>query len=382
MDKKIINNAISAYFWLWFLLLLPSKKENINNIFVKKHSKTAVFIHFLMLLNYIIFINYKLFWGFQLFWFYLNHVIASIIFLWLFWAILYWVYKAYLWDDLLISDLAQKTKTKNLVELKNSNLNQEWIFTIILSLIPIVWFILRWRFYNYKSIILENNIKFNFIFTLIISLTFLFSFENIWFLFWLIYLIFVWFYSIMIITKKEVINFKLEKIKTFEELYILFLATIKYIKNYFTNNFKNFSIVLDEVLNKFNENKLKDKEMLSSLENWKIKKFLYFIPIINLISFIDINSKNKFWVENWFIITLLFVLILVLKLNIYLLFLLFLISFSIWYFEKKEYKIYFLYDIYNLFKKIFLKIFWFWKKWVSLKNKKNEITFEVENKNI
>ncbi|MBW7954939.1 hypothetical protein H3C61_03945 [Candidatus Gracilibacteria bacterium] len=378
MDKKIINNAISAYFGLGFLLLLPSKKENINNIFVKKHSKTAVFIHFLMFLNYLIFINYKLLGGYSLFGFYLNHVIATTIFLGLFGAILYGVYKASLGDDLLISDLAQKTKAKNLVELKNSNLNQEGIFTIILSLIPIIGFTLRGRFYNYKSNILENNIKFNLIFTLIISIVFLFSFENIGFLFLLIYFIFIGFYSVMIITKKEVINFKLEKIKTFKELYILFLTTIKYIKNYFTNNFKIFQIILDETLNKFNENKLKDKEMLSSLEDGKIKKIFYYIPIINLISFIDINSKNKFHVENGFIITVLFILILIFKLNIYLLFLLFLISFSIGYFEKKDYKIYFLYDIYAIFKFIFLKVFGFGKKGVSLKNKKNEITFEIE----
>jgi hypothetical protein len=59
MNKKIINNAISAYFGLSALLLLPSKKENLNHPFVKKHAKTALFIHFMMLINYIIFISYK-----------------------------------------------------------------------------------------------------------------------------------------------------------------------------------------------------------------------------------------------------------------------------------------------------------------------------------
>lgn len=381
MDKKIINNAISAYFGLWALLLLPSKKEKINNHFVKKHSKTAVFIHFLMLLNYIIFVWFKLFWSISLFWFYLNHVLASTSFLLLFWWLLYWVYKASLWEDFWIKDIASKTNTNNFIEIKNSSLNEQWVFTIILSLVPFLWLTLRGKFFNYKSPIIENNIKLNFISTFFISLFFIFWYENIWFLLWLIYLIFLWFYAILIIVKSSVISFKLEKILTFREMYIYTLSFISYVKNYFkANSFIEFKIILQEKINMLDQLDKQNKIYLSSLKDPKIKNTISYIPVLNLISIYDLNSKNKNHIKNGFIITILFIILISLKLQAYLILLLFIIFFSVWYVWKIEYRIYFLYDFYQFFEKIFLKIFWFWGKVKDLKQTKNEVSFEIEGK--
>lgn len=379
MNQKIINNAISSYFWLWLLLLIPSKKENINHPFVKKHAKTAVFIHFLMLINYVIFISFWLLWRFSFYWFALNHILASILFIWLFWWILYWVLKANSWTDFSIQDMSNMTKTSNLIEIKSSNLNEQWILTIILSLIPFVWFYIKARFYHYKSPIIENNAKLNIIITFLISSFFCFWYENLWLLFWLFYLIFIWFFAILLITKQNIISINLDKILTFEEIYIYTLSFFDYLKNYFTN--KKFVSIKEIILTKKTEILAKSKEnkvYLDTLKNPKIKNILAYIPFLNIFSLIDINSKNKNHIINWLSITILSIIFMIFDINNYQIYLIFLIFFGVWYLEKIEYKFPFLFNIYEFWELIFKKIFSNAKKVKDMQTKENEISFNLE----
>lgn len=379
MNKKIINNAISAYFWLWFLLLLPSKKENLNHPFVKKHAFTALFIHILMFLNYLIFISFSLFSWIFIFWFNLNHIIASITFIWLFWWLLYGVSKANSWSDFSINDMSNITKANKIIEIKSSNLNEAWILTIILSLIPFIWFYIKAKFSSYKSVVIENNAKLNLIITLIICLFFSFWYENLWLLFWLFYLIFIWFYSILLIKKQSLLSLNLSKIPTFNEIYIYFLSIINYLKNYFSA--KKFvwikeilKIKQDEIEKTFQEN----KEKLEKLKDSKINIFLSYIPYLNLICLFQINSKNKFHIINGLIITILSIILVILKYNNFQIFLVFLIFFGIWYSKKIEYKFPFLFDIYEICAFIFSKIFFTWKKAVKMQKEEKEVIFKVE----
>lgn len=379
MNKKIINNAISAYFWLWLLLLLPSKKENLNHTFVKKHAFTALIIHILMFLNYLIFISFSLFSGIFILWFSLNHIIASIIFILLFWLLLYGVSKANSWSDFSINDMSNMTKVNKIIEIKSSNLNEAWILTIILSLIPFIWFYIKAKFSSYKSVIIENNTKLNLIITLVICLFFSFWYENLWLLFWLFYLIFIWFYSILLITKQSLLSLNLSKIPTFNEIYIYFLSIINYLKNYFSG--KKF-VWIKEIL-KIKQNEIEktfqeNKEKLEKLKDSKINIFLSYIPYLNLICLFQINSKNKFHIINGLIITILSIILVVLKYNNFQIFLVFLIFFGIWYSKKIEYKFPFLFDIYEMCAFIFSKIFFIWKKAVKMQKEEKEVIFKVE----
>lgn len=379
MNKKIINNAISAYFWLGALLLFPSKKENINHPFVKKHAKTALFIHILMLLNYLIFISYSFLWWISFLGFYLNHVSASVFSLWLFGWLLYGAYKASIGDDFSIKEMSDMTKTSTIVQIKNSNLNEQWIMTIILSLIPFIGFILKGRFYNYKSPIIENNIKINVLITFIISLVFVGWYENIWFLFLLIYLIFIGFYSLLLIGKQNIISFDFGKIPTIEECAFALIAFVKYIKNYFWNN--SFIAIKDIIKNeKIIQNTLfeKDKAFLTWLKDEKLNKIMAYIPYLNLLALIDINTKNRNHIINGFLISIFSVVFFLLGRVEYHIFLLFFIFFGIWYTKKREYRFPFLFTLSYWVVWIFEKIFSGSKKAIKLQKESNEISFEVE----
>lgn len=382
MNKKIIANAVSAYFWLWALLLIPSKKENINHPFVKKHARTAVFIHLLMLTNYLIFITYSFLGGIIInsFWFsfWLNHIFASIIFLWLFGWLLYWVSKANSWNDFSIKDMASMSKTDKIIEVKNSNLNEQWILTIILSLIPFVWFIIRWKFLHYKSPIIENNVKLNLIITFVISLMFVFENKNIALLFILAYTIFIVFYSVLVITRQNLIIINLEKIKTIQEIYIFSRSLIKYLKNYFSSKqFLSLNELIESEKKFLAEIDKNDKDVLTKLNENKLPKYIAYIPYLNLISLIDINSKNRFHIINWLILTVLSIWLFFTWYNNYQLLILMPIFFWIWYTKIIEYKLPFLFNIYKMFAFIFSKIFSGWKKLKEKQKEVQEIVFKV-----
>ena len=327
---------MSAYFWLGFLLLLPSKKENINNIFVRSHAKTAVFIHFLMLLNYIFFITYSFWWSIIKYWFWLNHICASVLFLWLFWWLLVWISKANSWNYFSIWDVASITKTDKLIELKKSNLNEQWVLTIILSLIPFIWFMMRGKFKNYKSPILENNLKLNLMVSLIISLFFVYQNDGLWWLLILAYIIFVVFYSVLLITRQNLITIKLDRIKTFEDIYIYTRAMIQYFKNYFW--WKKFLLLWDVLQQEntlFIEKNKSDNEFLMTLRDNKLPKYIAYIPVINIITLFDIRSKNQFHIINGLLLSIIILLCMRFREN-YLILTLFPLFFSIGYIKNIE----------------------------------------------
>lgn len=379
MNKKIINNAIASYFLLWALLLLiRSKKENINNPFVKSHSKVAVVIHILFAITYITFIFYGFLWNVYIKWYYLNHIIAASIFIFLFWFLLYWIYKASLWEVFKEWEIKQLTKTSNIIEFKQSNLNEEWILTIILSLVPFLWFTLRWKFYNYKSPIINNNIKLNFISTLIFSILFVFWKTDIMWLFILFYIIYVVFFSLILIVEKKILNLNLSFIPTMEELYIYNLSFLSYIKNYFSGKFVWFKEIFIETKNKYQINNQKRLDSLSSLSEPKMSIIFTYIPILNIICLFD-YSKNKYHILNGLIITFLTIFLILVWYYECLVFLLIIIFFNVWYSKKLNYKMFFLSDLFYVFVYIFKKIFFIWNKIKEKKSEVNEVVYKIND---
>jgi hypothetical protein len=123
--------------------------------------------------------------------------------------------------------------------------------------------------------------------------------ENIALLFVLLYTIFVVFYSILVITRKNLIILNLEKIKTFEEIYIFSRSFVKYLINYFlSKKFISLSELIEFEKNFLIEKNKKDKDILERLNENKLPKYISYIPYLNIISLIDINSKNRFHVIN------------------------------------------------------------------------------------
>ena len=381
MDKKIINNAISAYMWLWALLLLPSKKEAINNSFVKKHAKTALFIHFLMLITYIIFIKYSFLQNIKILNFTLNDLIASslliILSLWLF----YWAFKAKKQQELSLWDIVYFSKWDKLFEIKKSNLNEEWILTIILSFIPFVWFYIYSKFKNYNSPILSNNVKLNLLISIFLTILLILWYINIFNFLFLIYIIFIVFSSIFLISKERLININFKYIPTFEELYIYSISIINYLKNYFSKN-KKFTKLQDIITiskeNYIKENNIK-KEYIKTLKQSKIPDFLIYIPFVNIITIIDKNSINKYHIINGLSITILSLIFILISKPSYILFLIFIISFSFWYLQKKHYSIPFLYDIYKMLVFVFKKVFFLSKTLKEKQKEEKSISFKWKN---
>lgn len=380
MNKKVINNAMSAYFWLWALLLLPSKKENINHPFVKKHSRSALFIHVLMLVNYIIFISYSFLWQFVVYGYGVNHIIAAVGFLWLFGWLLYGVSKASTGDDFSIQDMANMSKADRIIEFKNSNLNEQWILTIILSLVPFIGFSLRWKFRNYKSPILENNFKLNFLVSFFISLFFVYSYENLGLIFILFYTIFVVFYSVLLVSKNNLISLNLEKIPTIEELYIKSISILKYLKNYFSSkDFLSLNSIISEQKNIFLQEENENKHILETYKTPKLPKYMYYIPFINILGIIDIKSSYQFHAIYGILLSIISVTLWYFGYNNYQVLLFFPLAYGYGYTKIIAYRSPFLYEIYRSLRWVAKKIFSSAKDVKEKKETTQELSFTNTN---
>lgn len=382
LNKKIINNAISAYLWLAILLLLvKSKNSNINNPFVKKHAKTALFIHSLFFLIYIIFIAY---WflniGFNLFGitFLLNHILAIISFCFLFFLLIVWCIKSYNWKEFFIIDIFSISKTDKLFENKNIELTEKQSTTIVLSLIPIIWLLIPWLFKWKQSKIIENNFKINIIFTLFITFLFIYWRSDLFLIFMLLYIIWIVYFSIQIFINKKILIFNIDFIPNFRELYLKIQILFTYIKNFFSkDSFKSLNDTKNLINSNFIDNQKKDEELITKLKNPKISDKIFFIPIFNIISLIDINSKNKFLILNWIRLTLFSILLFIFLGEKYLIFSIFISIFLFWQRKNLIYKLPFLYEITHFLYKIVLKILGFIKKLKQIKKDNKEVRFKT-----
>ncbi|GEM_PF-875276 len=169
-NRKVIGNAISAYFLMFISATFFLNKENkyINNDFVKSHTKTAVLLHILFLLVYIIFIYVGLGRSVQFLGFSLSVILSSSFFIGLFGLLMYGVYHANKGKTFTISDMMSLTKTDTLLSVdEEKELSETEKFSIIISYIPFLGYFHYGKHLGNTRI--QNIVKLNLIVSSIIA---------------------------------------------------------------------------------------------------------------------------------------------------------------------------------------------------------------------
>ena len=383
MENKIIkNNAISAYlmFIVSWLFLFQKKDPNLNNDFVKKHTKSAFLLHLLILISFIIFWFFWLFKEIIIWNFTLNTIILISISIILFWALFLWMYRAYRWELFGIWDIFSVKSKKNLVDInKNENFWEKDKLTLIIAYIPFVWPIFTSR-YRQNELIKEILKTSTFIFCLLF-INWNNNLNQIFILIYFIYVAFVW---VNLFAKTELIIINLPKYFSFWEIVKSTKILLKYLKNYISWNFREWKTLEEEQNIAYIEDQKNTFNKMKDLPDLKWPKKIIYFPIFNLIFLFFKDNKFNIHIANALTITFLLILTFLLysfwfvSKNIFILFL-FPICFWIWNIEKIYYKIPFIYDIYDIFKR-FLSFFKRSKKIISEKRKEvKEETLKVNN---
>ena len=184
--------------------------------------------------------------------------------------------------------------------------------------------------------------------------------------------------------KTELIIINLPKYFSFWEIVKSTKILLKYLKNYISWNFREWKTLEEEQNIAYIEDQKNTFNKMKDLPDLKWPKKIIYFPIFNLIFLFFKDNKFNIHIANALTITFLLILTFLLYFfwfvskNIFILFL-FPICFWIWNIEKIYYKIPFIYDIYNIFKR-FLSFFERSKKIISEKRKEvKEETLKVNN---
>ncbi len=386
-SDKIIGNAISAYLMIFFswLFLFNSSNKNINNSFVKLHTKSALLIHLWFLVTYIIFIWYSLFSRIIILWIWLNNIITNIIFIWLLSLLVIWIYKAKNGLEFNISKNISISKKTSILDIDwDWEISEKEKLTIFLSLVPFLWFINYAKYRDNKTI--QESTRLNIFVSTLITILYIYNYPNLANLFSLIYIILIIFIWVNLFSRDQLIQIKLPESFSPNKIHLLLIIYTKYLKNYFHDDkFKVFSTLVKEENEILKANEKINLELLVNKKELRQAKFLIYIPYINLIFIFFKNTKHSFHIINWLTITFIFSLLMIIwfseliYINNYLyLLLVFPILFWIWFSkEKLEYKIPFIYDIWIFISKIF-SFLKFWTKKINEKRKeKNELSLKV-----
>ena len=187
-----------------------------------------------------------------------------------------------------------------------------------------------------------------------------------------------------LLAKTELIIINLPKYFSFWEIVKSTKILLKYLKNYISWNFREWKTLEEEQNIAYIEDQKNTFNKMKDLPDLKWPKKIIYFPIFNLIFLFFKNNKFNIHIANALTITFLLILTFLLYFfwfvskNIFILFL-FPICFWIWNIEKIYYKIPFIYDIYDIFKR-FLSFFKRSKKIISEKRKEvKEETLKVNN---
>ena len=386
LSDKIIANAISAYLMIFIsaLFLLNNTNKNIDNEFVKWHTKSAILIHLWFLITYIVFISNSLFSQISIIWFQLNNLIAEVIFTGLLITLIIWIYNAHKGLEFHISKWFHISKDEKVLDINwDWEISEKEKLTIFLSLVPFIWFVSFAKYRKNKTI--QNTTRVNIIVSLSIILFYIFSHQNLANLLSLIYIISIIFVWINLFTRSELIQIRLSKYLSPSDAYLLLVSIKDYLKNYFNEEkFKELKLIIKENYKEIENIEISDEKILNKNKDFRISKTLIYIPFINLIFIFFKNTKYSFHIINWFMITLISVLLIIiiniteLNYNILLL-LVFPILFWIWYTKHlSAYRMPIIFDIYLLTKKVFW-LLKFWTKKIKEKHKeKNEINLKIK----
>lgn len=381
-DKTIYNsvqkwNAKISYLLLflvaWFFI--NKTNPNVNNDFVRSHSKIALVLHVFLLLNYVIFILYwDWIWiNFQVFLNYtLNEIIAIIIFLFLFLLMLIWISKANKWEIFSLSKTIKfwNISLDNIYNNISTNKDEEYKLAVLMSRIPLIWFILTERYKD--DIVVKNSNKLNFIISFLIIYVFIYINTDLASLLFLSYIIFIIFLIILLLNNNRIIYYNLDFISNIRSIYIYVNTSILYIYNYYIkSNFIKFDKIKSDFISKLESEDLVIMQDLLKNKDYTLSKAIIYIPILNLINLFFINTKYKIHIINTIIISILYIIscLLFWSYNNYQIFLVFLLVYWAGNISNLWFRMYFIYDIYSFLKFIYIKII---NLFIFIKKKKNE----------
>jgi len=354
-NKKIIWNAVSAYLLLFISILFLFQKNNkyLNNYFVASHTKVAFLIHLWFLITLIIFNILWLLNNINFLWYTLNNIISSSLFILLFFMLLLGIYKASSWKKFILWEISIINGTTSLINITwNSKLNEKDKLTILLSYIPFIWFIVLWNYY--KKDIINSISKFNLFITTIIIIIYILWYYNIANLFSLLYIIFIVFVWINIFVNNKIVSFNLPFLLSPEESFNFLINIKKYLKNYFNEEtFIPIKQIIKEREQIRNNIENENEKLLETKKDIRVKKWLFYIPFINLIFLFFMKSKYHFHIINWIYLSCFIIIAIILDFFGYfnsILYILFLfpIFYWIWYIESRPaYKMPFVYICYE-----------------------------------
>ncbi len=352
-NKKIIGNAMTAYFMIFVCIFFFLNKDNpnINNTFVKSHTKTAFLLHCLFLLAYILFVSFKIGSGVFVFGFSLNNIIASSLFIFLFAILMYGMYRAYKWQTFTISEMMTLTKTESFVQIdEDKQLTDENKFAIIVSYIPFIGYLAYGKHLRNEQI--QDIVFVNLICTSIIAAFYVLWAGNVSMFLSLLYAIFAAFCVVTLLAKDEVIHLNIEIVPTPTEKYLLqksiLSCTYKHIQ------WKKFTSIKDtyeaKKIKYIADEKIRAQEQADK-KDISLPKALIYIPIANFITLGFWKSRYHYHIINGFVVNLLFIVLWAVFGFEHLvpLLTLFPITFGIGYLDRLGYQMPYIYGIYSFF---------------------------------
>jgi len=383
-NRKVIGNAMIAYFLIFICITFFMNKENkyINNDFVKSHTKTAFLLHISFLLVYIIFVSFRLGGGVHILDFSLNTLIASSLFIGIFWILMYGMYRAHRGRVFTLWDILTLTKTENLIGMQEEKeMSEQEKLWIILSYIPFLGFFTYGK--NITSVRISEIVQLNLIVSVIIWLLYISGGNNLWIFVTLLYILFVAYCVITLVSKDEVVTVSMKYIPSPTEKYIWIQSLCIYIKNHLHGK------DVGDIQSLYEKNKLAYYEAEKKREaEQKTKKdislpvYLIFIPIINILSLPFVKGKYKYHIISNNLLNI-FIIV-----SIYLfgaktlvpLLALFPLSFALGYKSRLGYQIPFIYDIYKIVASVCYRITHLFHKTRDIQKTDRKVTMKVGEK--
>jgi uncharacterized membrane protein len=385
IDLKIKNNAIIAYLFIFVNIFFLLSKSNplLNNSFVKSHTKTAIIIHIWFLINTLVFAYFWIGLYWELMWYSISDIIAISIYLVLFIIMIIWMYKAYNNELFKIWETVSYKNNEKLLDITlDWNFNEKDKVTIIMSKVPFIWFFIYPKYKKNKLI--WNNTRLNLYITLLLLLLYIFWNPNLANLLLLLYIIFIVFSAINLFIKNEVINISVAKLPSWDDILNYMEVLRIYMWNYFSTKkeFPKFEDILKQIPLKRGEKSKAETLALNKLNDFKLWKYLIYIPVLNIICLFNLNSKQKVHIINWILISIAFLVLAIIYSieNKYQLLLLIPLVFALWNLNSwvLNYKIPFLYNIFEILISVKNFLSNILNKVKVIKNTEKEINLKVK----
>lgn len=358
LNKKVIWNAVSAYFLVFVsLCFLISNKKYLNHDFVRSHVKCAFVLHILLLVIWFV-MSYGFFEGINILTYSLNTIITALLLLLVFSGILFGMYTAHrgervtLWEMFHRASSGKQYLTKN----QSEGIWESEAIMMILSHIPFLGFIVGTRNKNLAH--MRDVLQLNFLVTLFAVMLLIFGYSSLANIIMLVYIIWSVAQSISLVTQGSIVSIWLDIMPTVEEKYILQKTTLRYVLN--TLNKKVF-VPFQEIKNQKIQERVIDEEI--SLKN--------------------IPSPYTYVIRNTSILIILYIICIMYfgwNSPVLILFL-FPACYLFGYSERKAYKMPYIYDIYAAITYILYTIKHIFSRAKTLKNTTTKETIKMPDTN-